>query len=236
MDPAEPAGKLASFLAGTSTTNIVFSATAMSPMTLSTLVNQLPANESILSGVGLFDNQLRSKFEQSRLPLVPGRAGKPANELDVWHYDGSTWTEYSPTDLTYDGNYASFTATGFSGYAMVGVPEPGTITLLAAGLFGPVGLRPAEAKGGGAIAGGRDSSAIGVPAQEGFPGNARTLPRLRRPDRQAITSTRGSGDRASEWMGLTNNAGGRRLVLDWSNRGDLCNPSVPMRPRPIYPR
>jgi hypothetical protein len=53
----------------------------------------------------------------------------------VAHYDGSAWSEYPTIDLTYDGNYASFTATGLSGYAMV-VPEPGTLVLLATGVLG----------------------------------------------------------------------------------------------------
>jgi hypothetical protein len=51
-------------------------------------------------------------------------------------HDGSTWTEYPPIDLTYDGNYASITATGLSGYAMVAASEPGTLALLAAGVLG----------------------------------------------------------------------------------------------------
>jgi hypothetical protein len=38
--------------------------------------------------------------------------------------------------LTYNGAYASFTATDLSGYAMIAVPEPGTFALLAAGLLG----------------------------------------------------------------------------------------------------
>lgn len=62
-------------------------------------------------------------------------AGRAADEIDLWHFDGSNWTSYVPSDLTYDGTYASFTATGLSGYAMT-VPEPGTLTLLAAGLLG----------------------------------------------------------------------------------------------------
>jgi hypothetical protein len=36
--------------------------------------------------------------------------------------------------LTYDGAYANFTVTGFSGYALAAVPEPSTLALLAAGL------------------------------------------------------------------------------------------------------
>jgi hypothetical protein len=42
--------------------------------------------------------------------------------LQIWHYSGSSWTEYASTDLTCNGTYASFTVTGFSGYAVTGVP------------------------------------------------------------------------------------------------------------------
>ena len=60
--------------------------------------------------------------------------GISQDDLKIWHYDGSNWTTFAPTDLTYDGQYASFTVTGFSGYAVT-VPEPGTLAfLLAAGL------------------------------------------------------------------------------------------------------
>ena len=44
------------------------------------------------------------------------------------HVDG-----VRPTDLTYDGTFASFTATGLSGYAMAAVPEPCTLVLLGIG-------------------------------------------------------------------------------------------------------
>ena len=53
----------------------------------------------------------------------------------MWHYSGTTWTQFSSNDLTYDGTYASFTVTGFSGYAVT-VPEPSTLALLVAGLLG----------------------------------------------------------------------------------------------------
>jgi hypothetical protein len=43
--------------------------------------------------------------------------------------------ERAATDLTCNGTYASFTVTGFSGYALTTVPEPGTLALLLTGLF-----------------------------------------------------------------------------------------------------
>ena len=52
----------------------------------------------------------------------------------MWGYNGTSWVAYVPTDLTYDGTYASFTATGLSGFAAV--PEPGTLALVAAGFVG----------------------------------------------------------------------------------------------------
>ncbi|MFZ1933982.1 MAG: PEP-CTERM sorting domain-containing protein, partial [Thermoguttaceae bacterium] len=63
-------------------------------------------------------------------------SGYSSEGLEVWHYDGSNWTEFAANDLTYDGTFASFTATGLSGYAMVAVPEPGTLALLAGGFVG----------------------------------------------------------------------------------------------------
>ena len=56
------------------------------------------------------------------------------DDLQVWHYDGTNWTPYDATDLTCNGGWASFTVTGFSGYAVT-VPEPSALALLlAAGL------------------------------------------------------------------------------------------------------
>jgi hypothetical protein len=43
------------------------------------------------------------------------------------------WLPYAASDLTYDGTYASFTVTGFSGYAVSGIPEPSAIILFSMG-------------------------------------------------------------------------------------------------------
>ena len=73
------------------------------------------------------DNRSHRQFDQPRLSLLPGGAAPPPETLHVWRYDGSKWADFTALDLTDDGNYASFTVTGLSGYAMVAVPEPGTM-------------------------------------------------------------------------------------------------------------
>jgi len=60
--------------------------------------------------------------------------GFDRSDLNLWHYDGSQWAEFDAADLTCNGNYASFTVTGFSGYAVSAVPEPGTLVMLLGGV------------------------------------------------------------------------------------------------------
>jgi T5SS/PEP-CTERM-associated repeat protein len=122
----------ASFAAPPGTYNITFTATAMDSTVLDVLRSQLPTGESVVSGWAFAAtaysvmpaNPVYLSFE-----VGPGRS---ADELDLWHYDGGEWSQYAPTDLTYDGTFASFTATSFSGYAFAAVPEPGTLAMLAA--------------------------------------------------------------------------------------------------------
>jgi T5SS/PEP-CTERM-associated repeat protein len=126
----------ASFLAAATTgEQINLLATTMSGTPLTTLMGLLAPGQSVLgawnfavTGSGYATN------DPAYLSFGLG-AGYNRNGLAVWHYDGSQWTSYAASDLTYDGNYASFTVTGFSGYAVTTVPEPGTLALLlAAGL------------------------------------------------------------------------------------------------------
>jgi T5SS/PEP-CTERM-associated repeat protein len=46
------------------------------------------------------------------------------DNLSVWGYNGSAWSQLSADDLAFDGSYASFTATALNGwdYAVVGIP------------------------------------------------------------------------------------------------------------------
>ena len=34
-------------------------------------------------------------------------AGYSSNDVDLWQYNGTRWTPYTATDLTYDGTYAA---------------------------------------------------------------------------------------------------------------------------------
>jgi T5SS/PEP-CTERM-associated repeat protein len=127
----------ASFVAAGSTTNISFLAAAMNESSLDTLRSHLSTGESILSGwMFSADGYTVSSSNPVYLSFNVG-ASHPADELEVWHYDGTSgWAKYGAFDLTYDGTFASFTANSFSGYAMVAVPEPGTLMLLIVGLLG----------------------------------------------------------------------------------------------------
>ena len=43
----------------------------------------------------------------------------------MWSYNGSAWSAYAANDLTFDGNFASFTVTALNGYdyAVAAVPS-----------------------------------------------------------------------------------------------------------------
>ena len=128
----------ASFLAAGSTTNITFTATAMSDTILGTLGSQLSPKEAILSGwMFSTDGYAVSPSNPAYLSFKVD-PDDLADGLEVWHYDASGWTKYNAFDLTYDGTFASFTANSFSGYAMVAVPEPSTLILLGIAALGLV--------------------------------------------------------------------------------------------------
>jgi T5SS/PEP-CTERM-associated repeat protein len=125
----------ASFVAAASTTNITFTATAADDAMCDALEMAVGSDRTIF-GAWTFsttDYDVTST-NPIYLSLLVG-PGYSADGLTLWHYDGANWSAYSPMDLTYDGTYASFTATGLSGYA-VATPEPGVLTLLATALLG----------------------------------------------------------------------------------------------------
>lgn len=121
----------ASFLAQTSPTTIDFAATALDNALQTSLDSHLQTGQTILGG-WLFSASGYTAGDPVYLSFDIG-TGRSRDDLQVWHYDGSNWTSFDAGDLTYGGSYASFTVTGFSGYAIVTVPEPSTIVLLLAG-------------------------------------------------------------------------------------------------------
>ncbi|MBN2021660.1 MAG: hypothetical protein JW809_02610, partial [Pirellulales bacterium] len=48
-----------------------------------------------------------------------------AHDLTVWRYGGTSWSQFDAWDLTYDGQYASFTVDGFGAYAAAVALAPG---------------------------------------------------------------------------------------------------------------
>ena len=107
-----------------------FTATAVSGQLLDRLKTLLPPGDVVLSAW---------QFSAGGSGYSPGDpiylsfevgSGLSRSDLHLWRYDGSRWSSYTADDLTYTGQYASFTVTGFSGYAVSAVPEPGTLALL----------------------------------------------------------------------------------------------------------
>ena len=54
-------------------------------------------------------------------------SGYSRDELELWHYSGTSWSPYIASDLTYNRDYASFTVTGFGDYAITDPPETPTM-------------------------------------------------------------------------------------------------------------
>jgi hypothetical protein len=62
----------------------------------------------------------------------PVADGLSPSDLHLWHWDGAAWSSFAADDLNCSRSNANFTVTSFSGYAVSMVPEPSTISLLAA--------------------------------------------------------------------------------------------------------
>jgi T5SS/PEP-CTERM-associated repeat protein len=122
----------ASFLASTVSKPLNLTATTIGGTTLSSLQGLLGAQQAVLGGWEFAFTSGYTAGDPAYLSFGIG-SGYSRNGLEVWHYDGSNWTPFAANDLTYDGTYASFTVTGFSGYAVTTVPEPGTLALLGIG-------------------------------------------------------------------------------------------------------
>ncbi len=64
-------------------------------------------------------------------------------DLSIWVFLDGSWEEYDPADLSFDGAYASFTATGLGTFAVTSaacVPLPGAMGLFCSGLIFIAGI------------------------------------------------------------------------------------------------
>ncbi|BCA57078.1 hypothetical protein W02_42180 [Nitrospira sp. KM1] len=129
----------ASFQAAIAPANLSLTASLMNNGQLSLLQGLLDPGKAILSGWD-FSATGYTAGDPVYLSLQIG-ADQKFYDLDVWHYDGTSWAKYLNTDFAYDNNFASFVATGFSGYAISGlapVPIPAAIWLFGSGLVSVV--------------------------------------------------------------------------------------------------
>ncbi len=114
-----------------------FTASAIAGDSLSDLRSQIGPGQTVL---GAWDVAVTGNGYSANDPIYLSfdvGAGLRRSNLRLWHHDGTTWSPFSADDLTYNQTYASFTVTSLSGYAVVAVPEPGSLALLgvvAAGL------------------------------------------------------------------------------------------------------
>ncbi len=128
----------AGFQATASPTNLTMTASSISGSELTSLQSLLGAGQAVLSGWDFSSTEGYTTGNPVYLSLFAG-TGHSLYDLTVWHYDGSAWSTFDASDLAYDQAFASFTATGLSGYAVSGtapVPVPPAAFLFGSGLAG----------------------------------------------------------------------------------------------------
>ena len=131
--------KLGESFAAASSSTLTTTATAISGDMLSALGGSLAFGQTVPGGWNLSADSDYSSGYPVYLSFEVG-SGQSLDDLLMWQYSNGTWTEFSASDLTYDGDYASLTvaASALGVYAVTGaaVPEPATLLQLAAGLLG----------------------------------------------------------------------------------------------------
>jgi T5SS/PEP-CTERM-associated repeat protein len=143
-DGTSGAGVVVGFQAMAGSSNVTLTGWELTEAQEAGLVGVVPAGQQILEG-WTFAAEGYTAGEPVGLAFNVG-SGLASENLSVWHYDGSSWTAFAASDLAYDGLYASFTVTGFSGYAVTGVPEASTLGVLALGVVGVLGRRRRNSK------------------------------------------------------------------------------------------
>ncbi len=135
----------AGFLAATASTEISFTAAALSGTDLTGLETALAGGDYELLSAWVFSTEGYTVSEESPVYLsLYADADVNLSDLTVWYLNDGTWVEYDAEDLNFSGTYASFTATELGSYAVTAassVPVPGAFCLLGAGLLGLAGMR-----------------------------------------------------------------------------------------------
>jgi len=113
-----------------------FSATLMGGSELDAL-RAMAGFEGTVRSAWVFDTNFSGET------LLAFDIGPGVTDLAVWHFDGSAWAPFATDMLTYDATsgIVDFNVTSFSGYAVSGVPEPATLTLLGLGSLAMLGRR-----------------------------------------------------------------------------------------------
>jgi len=119
----------ASLLDAQQSAEVDFTATAIGGSALDNLQSLLGTGESVLGGWVFALDGAYAEGDPVYLSFSVG-SGHDRSDFDLWHFDGVQWAEFDAVDLTCNGQYASFTVDGFSGYAVSVVPEPGSLLLL----------------------------------------------------------------------------------------------------------
>jgi T5SS/PEP-CTERM-associated repeat protein len=132
----------------TATSNpITFSATTIGGSELSSLQSLLGTGKSVLSDWSFTTTGTTVSSSNPVYLSLSAGAGQSLAGLAIWDFNGSAWSQLSPTDLAYNGNYASFTALNLKDIAVSGTetasptPIPAALWLLGSGLMGLLGIR-----------------------------------------------------------------------------------------------
>ena len=124
----------ASFAASATSKPLTLTATAISDGTLTALQNAAGADQTVLGGWTLAATSGYAAGDPAYLSFDAGGKYSP-DFLQLWSYDGTSWTNFTANDVTYDGEYVNFTVTSMGCYAVT-VPEPSVLALVGIGAFG----------------------------------------------------------------------------------------------------